>query len=308
MPDPVAAATAALLRRFGRQRPLRGGSLLITVFGDAIAPRGGAVTLASIIALARPFGLNERLVRTAMTRLADDGWLQGRRLGRLSEYRLSPEGAERFAAATRQIYGVPEQPWAGLWSLVLVPAVERRVREAAREALGWAGFGEPVPGVFAHPVLPQAEVEALLRGSPSLAGALVLTGTGAAPGVQRRLATLGWDLSDLAGRYRRFVAQFKPVLAGLRSRPAPAALPAFTLRTLLIHEYRKVHLRDPLLPAELLPDAWVGADAYRLCRALYERVARASEVHLSAVGRRLDGPLPPADAALATRFGGLEFR
>jgi phenylacetic acid degradation operon negative regulatory protein len=308
MPESFASVTAALVRRFGRQRPLRGGSLLITLFGDAIAPRGGTIALGSLIALAAPFGLNERLVRTAMTRLADDAWLQSRRLGRRSEYRLSPAGAERFAAATRQIYGVPEQPWAGVWSFVLVPTIDRRVRQAAREALGWAGFGEPVPGVFVHPVLPQSEVETLLRGSPALTSALVLTGTGAAAGVQRRLATLGWDLADLAARYRRFVAHFEPLLAALATRSAPARLPAFTLRTLLIHEYRKVHLRDPLLPAELLPDDWVGADAYRLCRAIYERVARSSEAHLSAVGCRLDGALPPADQGLYARFGGLDRR
>jgi len=43
---PVPAAVRALLRRWRAQRPLRAGSLLITIFGDAIAPRGAAVTLA----------------------------------------------------------------------------------------------------------------------------------------------------------------------------------------------------------------------------------------------------------------------
>ena len=42
-PDPLARATNALLARFQRQRPLRSGSLLISVLGDSIAPRGGAV-------------------------------------------------------------------------------------------------------------------------------------------------------------------------------------------------------------------------------------------------------------------------
>src|SRR5204863_361665 len=58
---PLPAPVRALLRNFRAQRPLRGGSLLITVFGDSIAPRGGAVTLGSLIRLAAPFGLTERL-------------------------------------------------------------------------------------------------------------------------------------------------------------------------------------------------------------------------------------------------------
>ena len=74
--DPATAA-AQLVARYRRQRPLRGGSLIVTIFGDAIMPRGGAVTLGSLISLAAPFGLNERLVRTAAARLAKEGWLEG---------------------------------------------------------------------------------------------------------------------------------------------------------------------------------------------------------------------------------------
>ncbi len=84
---------AALIRHFRRQRPLRGGSLIISIFGDSIAPRGGSISLASLIALARPFGLTERLVRTSVARLAKDGWLEAERRGRLSFYRLAKPGA-----------------------------------------------------------------------------------------------------------------------------------------------------------------------------------------------------------------------
>src|SRR6201998_4787854 len=108
---PVPAAVRALLRRFRRQRPLRAGSLLITIFGDAIAPRGAAVTLGSLIRLAAPFGLTERLVRTSVARLAREGWLAARRSGRRSEYRLTRGGAERLAEATRRLYGEGPRAW-----------------------------------------------------------------------------------------------------------------------------------------------------------------------------------------------------
>src|SRR6516165_12367364 len=118
-------AVRALLRHFRAQRPLRGGSLLITIFGDAIAPRGGAVTLGSLIRLAAPFGLTERLVRTSVARLARDGWLEARRAGRRSEYRLTASGATRFAEATRRIYGEAPRAWDGQWTLLLLPAARR---------------------------------------------------------------------------------------------------------------------------------------------------------------------------------------
>src|SRR5262245_35383449 len=101
---PLEPSVAALMRHFRRQRPLRGGSLIISIFGDSIAPRGGSISLASLIALAKPFGLTERLVRTSVARLAKDGWLEAERRGRLSFYRLAKPGRARFEEATRRIY------------------------------------------------------------------------------------------------------------------------------------------------------------------------------------------------------------
>ncbi|MDN5872183.1 MAG: phenylacetic acid degradation operon negative regulatory protein PaaX, partial [Nitrococcus sp.] len=59
-----------LSEEFRACRPVRAGSLIITVYGDAIAPRGGTVWLGSLIALLTPLGLNQRLVRTSVFRLS----------------------------------------------------------------------------------------------------------------------------------------------------------------------------------------------------------------------------------------------
>src|SRR5580692_7258974 len=137
----TAAAAAELVARYRRQRPLRGGSLIVTLFGDSIMPRGGAVALGSLIALAAPFGLNERLVRTATARLAKDGWLEGRRAGKLSEYRLSHDGRERFAEATKRIYSEPDSAWSGRWTVIVLPPMRAAERREVREELVWRGFG-----------------------------------------------------------------------------------------------------------------------------------------------------------------------
>ena len=39
-------------------------SLIITLYGDAIAPHGGAMRLGDLVSLLGQFGVNERLVRT----------------------------------------------------------------------------------------------------------------------------------------------------------------------------------------------------------------------------------------------------
>jgi len=302
-PAPFPPAIRGLLRHFRVQRPLRGGSLLITIFGDAIAPRGGAVTLGSLIRLAAPFGLTERLVRTSVARLARDGWLAARRAGRRSEYRLTRSGAQRFADATRRIYGENPRDWDGQWTLVLLPVTTRQQAEVRKE-LRWLGFGQLAPALFAHPACTAREARAWLQAVPGATAALLLHSANADLAVDRQLAARGWDLGELARRYQRFIARFLPVEAAVAAASITPET-AFVVRTLLIHEYRKIHLQDPLLPPALLSANWVGAAAYDLCRRLYARLFAAAEVHLSTTAQQLQRPLPPASSAAHARFGGL---
>ena len=53
---------------------------------------------ASLIRLAVPFGLTERLVRTSIGRLANEEWVSFERSGRASFYSLTTNGRARFAA------------------------------------------------------------------------------------------------------------------------------------------------------------------------------------------------------------------
>src|SRR6185312_114988 len=119
----------------------------------------------------------------------------------------------------------------------------------------------------------------------------------------RRLVASGWDLGELARRYRRFVDTFTPVAEAM---PCGSSESAFIVRTLLIHEYRKIHLQDPLLPPALLPSDWVGTAAYDLSKRLYSAVFAAAERYLSDTASTMTEPLPPADRSAYTRFGGLQ--
>ena len=301
----VATAAAELIARFRRQRPLRGGSLIVTIFGDSIMPRGGAVTLGSLIVLAAPFGLNERLVRTATARLAKDGWLKGHRAGKRSEYHLSHGGRERFAEATRRIYSAPDGAWSGRWTLVVLPPMRAAERKELREELIWRGFGELSSSAFAHPLLDSRSLRAQGRPLGPLSKAMIFDANLADDDAPQRLVSLGWDLEDLSMRYQRFVKRFERVLAALHGPRALDAQACFIVRTLLIHEYRRLHLRDPLLPARLLKVDWPGSQAAALCRDIYTRVFAASEAHLSSVAAQLDRPLPAPDASVMQRFGGI---
>ena len=84
--------------------PLRAKSVVMTLFGDVITPHGGQVWLGSLIELLAPFGINDRLVRTSVFRLAEEGWLDAQREGRRSRYALNPSSIRRFDRAYQRIY------------------------------------------------------------------------------------------------------------------------------------------------------------------------------------------------------------
>jgi phenylacetic acid degradation operon negative regulatory protein len=74
---------------------------------------------------------------------------------------------------------------------------------------------------------------------------------------------------------------------------------------LLIHEYRSILLRDPLLPAEMLPVAWNGIAAYKLCQKLYQLIHVPADRFITNEFETAQGPLPEPGAEFVGRFGGL---
>jgi len=302
----IETASKSLVAEFRSRRTLRTGSLITTVFGDSIAPRGGAVWLGSLITVMREFGINERLVRTSVFRLVQDGWLQSTQIGRRSYYSLTEEGRERFEQATHKIYGEPTSSWDGEWTTVLLSTIEGAQKDAVRKELGWLGFGALSPSVLAHPSPDMVDLDVTLQRLGVADKLVVMSGeTVRNEAAMRVLAQANWNLADIEERYASFVTRFRPLIAAQGKDANVSPKSAFVVRTLLIQEYRKVLLRDPQLPAELLPAGWHGTAAYQLCRNLYIAVHRQADTWLSEVMETAQGPLPPPAAAFMRRFGGL---
>jgi phenylacetic acid degradation operon negative regulatory protein len=297
-------AVASLVRTFRQRRPLRGGSLLVTLVGDAVAPHGGDIALGSLIALAEPFGLSERLVRTAVSRLAHDGWFHTRRIGRVSFYRLTSDGTARFSEAARRIYQPPPELPDRTWTIVLIPG-GLTARDAIARELLWLGFGRMTPEVFVHPTCAPAHVTAQLRPHGAADEVLVMQAAMQSRTDEQRLVQASWNLADLSTRYERLIRAFSPILVALRKGRTLSPADSFLVRTLLVHEYRRIVLRDPRLPTTLLPVDWAGGRAYAMCQALYGWVFTASETHLQQVAAGTAEHWSPLDASVAERFGGV---
>ena len=70
---------------------LRAWSLAVSFLGDCIVPRGGDVGMATITEVLSTFGIEPGVTRTAMSRLAGDGWVTRQKVGRMSFYALTPD-------------------------------------------------------------------------------------------------------------------------------------------------------------------------------------------------------------------------
>jgi phenylacetic acid degradation operon negative regulatory protein len=290
MPHPLARIVDQLKRE-----PSRTGSIVITMFGDAIVPRGGSVWLGTLLAFFETLDIDASVVRTAMSRLTADGWFEREKVGRNSFYRLVNKGRLTFDIATKHIYDPPPSDWTGRFELLLIG--NGGDREAAREALKNAGFGSPLPGVWVAPSgVPMPE---------EAAGAIRLE-VSAEDDSGRRLLSESWPLDRTADAYLKFMKTFAPLRALLDRGNTLSDAEAFTARILLIHHYRRVVLRDPLLPVALLPKDWPGSAARTLCGTIYRALLGPSEQWLDQHGSNEKGPLPKARADLGRRFDMLQ--
>jgi len=290
-----------------RSRPtIRAGSLITTVFGDSIAPRGGTLWLGSLISLMADFGVSERLVRTSVFRLASDGWLESEQCGRKAYYSLTADGRERFRAATNKIYGAPAEAWDGNWSILLLSNLNAVTRDLVRKECGWLGFGSFSTSVMAHPKANAEDLNDTLK-RLKVADLVVIMNASTLDSdiAMRMIANESWNLNDIDARYEKFVSQFRRALTAASKGNSMAPKTAFLIRTLLIQDYRTVLLRDPQMPTELVPNDWHGLAAYNLCRNLYGLIYERADEHLTKTIETKDGVLPAPGDAYYQRFGGL---
>lgn len=297
-----------LIEEFKNQRPIRGGSLIITIYGDAISPRGGTVWLGSLIKLLEPLGLNQRLVRTSIFRLTKEGWLTSTQVGRRSFYSLTDLGRRRFESAFRRVYAELYPEWDGMWDMVITTQLDNELRKVLKKELEWLGFGNIAPGIMAHPMADMGEVTGTLQDlcvqNEVIHMRSQLVGSHTSLPL-KELVHECWNLQQLSEDYQAFLERFRPVLRAVEAADELDPEQCFQLRTLMIHHYRRVQLRDPQLPEKLLPADWSGASARILCRNIYRLIQAGAEAFLSATQETADGPLPEAAPRFYKRFGGL---
>jgi phenylacetic acid degradation operon negative regulatory protein len=228
-------------------------SALFDLYGDHVLDRGGWAPIASSVGLLGSLGISAPAVRTAVSRMVREGWLDPVERGARG-YAVTTRGRERLSAAHARIYRTGDRRWDGRWHVVVVERqFDRNARSRCAQALGFLGYGQLAADTWIAP-RPSPELGAALQA----AGVTIWRGfTGSVDTDPGGLAARVWDLDALGEAYQGFTTS--------ATDGADPCTPeeAFVARTELVHAWRLFLFRDPGLPDEVLPSSWPGRAAAR---------------------------------------------
>ena len=254
---------------------------LFDLYGDHLRHRGGTAPISSLIQLLDALDIAGPAVRTAVSRMVRQGWLEPARGAGGAAYALTERAQQRLDQAADRIYGAAARPpWDGRWDVLVVPhSRERSRRERLQRGLEYLGYRSLNGQAW---VAPQRSVEA--EGVVRAEGLAVDTFRGEFTGPPLELVDRLYDLRGLAASYEQWLEEARGLIAA--AGDGPGDRDAFAVRSRLVHEWRKFLFRDPGLPAELLPEGWPGLAAAEFFNEQAERL-------LPAAARFVDGCLHP---------------
>lgn len=257
-------------------------SFLFTLFGDYVHPVGqDSVRVAALVRLAGELGISDNALRSALTRLTREGWLQPERNGGSPRYSLTPTTREVIEEGIRRIYGGRRTNWDGRWLLLSysVPEQRRGQRDRLRQNLSFLGFGSLGNGFFVSPHDLRDEVLEVIRRCGVEQHVTMYRGRLAWPVEPSQVVGRAWDLEQLSSRYAAFLETAAP---GAETSQQDV----FRRRFLLTHHFRHLLFDDPDLPEPLLPAGWVGTRAREWFWSENRRLRRRAErYYLEVAGR-----------------------
>ncbi|MCA0871100.1 PaaX family transcriptional regulator [Seohaeicola saemankumensis] len=219
-------------------------SVIVSLFGDLAQAPGAQLSGSALSRIIMPMGIKAEAIRVALHRLRKDGWLESARSGRTSVHYLTEFGRDQSARVSPRIYDrTPRAPQD--WHLLI-----------ADDASGMATLEDLL---LSTDYLSLGRTLAMGSGDlpPNCDDLLAFRVNAQTVPDWARTRVCPPDLSDA---YRALLLALDTCAAQDPGRHAPSPGQVATLRTLIVHRWRRVVLRHPDLPPEFYPDGWVGPD------------------------------------------------
>lgn len=258
--------TDRLINKLHANGPLRVWSIVITIFGDCIVPHGGRVSAATLSAITQGLRIEPVALRSALSRLAKEGWIVREKQGRHSFYTLSEAGLNSFAPATRRIYAKNGPPMPDNWTIAMSAPLslsQRAKQKSEMEAIGYISLDDRL---YVGTNVTDASG---ITGEPAIISGKF---TSIPPWLSQ---TIGADKT--AADYREIMTQFSDI-SGYQT-----PLNALLTRILLVHEWRRVLFHHADLPAAFFPTDWPAEACRDFVAETYLGLSVAAENWLNKV-------------------------
>jgi phenylacetic acid degradation operon negative regulatory protein len=235
-------------------------SALFDVYGDHLRARGSQAPVAALVRLLDPVGIAAPAVRTAISRMVMQGWLEPVQLDSGRGYRTTARANRRLDETGHRVYRRAAPAWDGHWHLAFVTApASRAARARLRAGLTFIGYAELADNVWVSP-FERAELTSVLDREDASASTARADRFDPAP--------IGaWDLEALRRAYDGWLDASGDLVEQHLGAHEDTDEAAFAARFHLVHEWRKFLFTDPGLPEALLPADWPGHAAAELFAA-----------------------------------------
>lgn len=293
-----------------QHKEISGTSLIITFYGDFLWLSGGGIWLGSLIKCMDDVGLSQRVVRSSVYRLNKDNWLTVTKQGRKSYYFLSPDRYSETEAANRKIYNLETHYWNKRWNLIHTDLGTNNQSKEEVRYLQCLGFGLVDKDFFIQPDMQQFNLKDIENVSKLIPSARIFQHAELSYINENELFSMvdqSWDLNKIRGLYEDFIEMFAPLANFLETKRLDDLNPreCFKLRLLLIHFYRKIILKDPLLPEQLLSKDWPKPTAQSIATSIYRKIHYKAFLYVQQFGETPTGALPAPIPKYYNRFKGL---
>ncbi len=262
-------------------------SALFDVYGDLLAQRDNRSSVAGLVRLLEPTGIAAPAVRTAISRMVSQGWLEPVTVSGARGYAATNQAIGRLDAARERIYRRATRAWDKSWQLVFVSTpIDRSARARVQRELSFLGYAEMADLVWISPFV-RRELEAAL----DRAGARATTAVArdfSPPGAP----AAAWDLERLATAYSQWHASAEAEIDRHLAGHDDADEAAFAARFHLVHEWRKFLFEDPGLPDELLPPDWPGRTAASFFTEAADRLQPGADRFVATLSEHWAGRCP----------------
>ena len=220
-------------------------SIIVSLFGDLAQSPGDRISGAVLSRITEPMGIKPEAMRVALHRLRSDGWIKSEREGRASHYSLTESGLTQSREASPRIYA-RELTHPEAWQLSVAPTTRQGGKDARDKVMRRQGVLPVASGVFLAPAQADAVADSL-----TMTGIIDhvpdwLRQKIAPPEVLQAYEDLMMAL-DRFSDIHSTVSYMEP-------------LQVATLRTIIVHVWRKALFSHANLPPQFFPEDWKGPD------------------------------------------------